>query len=101
MTTGLNVLVPGLPNFANPTSIGGGGGGGSGPFDQVDEYDTAPGQAEFTLSAVPNPSKLGHQVYLNGRLLRLGVDYTLASATLTFLRVPDAESFVAVYYYTL
>ena len=92
-------------------SIGGGNGysfpsrqavvSSSGGFDVVDEFEASDGQRVFSLSQSPDTRKPKHQVVVNGRIMRRGVDYTLTGTTLNFNFAMQLESVVVVYYVIL
>lgn len=80
-------------------SVKGGASGGSPVFvDQETPAGTIDGvNAAFTLSAVPNPS-LSLQLFRNGVLLRVGVDYFLNGLAVQFVFVPEASDSLAASY---
>ena len=50
----------------------------------------------YTVAAQPIPGSI--QVYLNGVMEHLGVDYTTAGARITFLFIPQSGDFVFITY---
>lgn len=98
--TGINPssFDPYVMGFRYIGSTANDGGSSVGPFANLDEFDSTLGQTTFSLASAPNASKLAHRVYVNGRLMRKDVDYTLSGSTLTMQWAPTEDSFVAVYY---
>ena len=98
--TGINSASfdPYVMGFRYIGSTANDGGSSTGPFANLDEFDSTLGQTAFSLTSAPNTSKLAHRVYVNGRLLRKDVDYTLSGSTLTMVWTPTEASFVAMYY---
>jgi hypothetical protein len=73
---------------------------GATPFQNLDEFESTSGQTQFSLSGTPDTSKLAHLVYINGRAMRYGVDYTFSGSTMNMSWTPSTDSFIAVYYNT-
>ena len=72
---------------AGPCGSGGGGGGGPAFVDQEVPGGLVNGSnSAFTIVAIPSPAS-SLQLYRNGLLQKASIDYTLSSATITFVSV--------------
>lgn len=79
-----------------------GGTGGSGPTENFANGETPSGlingtNTVFNLAHNPSPDA-SLQLFLNGALQELGVDYTLSGATITFADAPLTGSPLLAYY---
>ncbi len=99
----LNGLIPMYCDSVGVYALGGsvvsGGGGGGAAATEHTPVGTINGSnAVFTLPSVPAPGTLN--LYTNGRRMMLGIDFTLSSATITYLTgsIPQTgDVHIAVY----
>lgn len=85
--TALLLLYSDGTNVSQASSSSGGGGSGNNAYAETPSGSIDGTNTSFTLAHAPNPST-ALMYYLNGLLLKQGVDYTLSSTAITMTAAP-------------